>query len=91
MNEQVNILISLLLFLTSQNFIHEEIKSKLNPERVSYHLDQNVLTSCPLSKHIKIKIYRTTILPVHLCGCEIWCLTLRKEHCLRVLKNNLLR
>jgi hypothetical protein len=25
-------------------------------------------------------IYRTTIFPVVLCGCEIWPLTLRKQH-----------
>jgi hypothetical protein len=32
-----------------------------------------------LSKNIKIKIYYTIILPVVLCGCEKWSLTLREK------------
>jgi hypothetical protein len=31
-----------------------------------------------LSKNIKIKVYRTIILPVVLYGCETWSLTLRE-------------
>jgi hypothetical protein len=37
------------------------------------------------------KIYKTIILPVVLYGCEIWCLTLREEHRLRVTENRVLR
>jgi hypothetical protein len=44
-----------------------------------------------LSKNLKIKIYRTTILPVVLYGCETWSLTLREEHRLRVFENRVLR
>jgi len=44
-----------------------------------------------LSKNIKIKIYRTLILPVVLCGCETWSLTLREERRLRVFENRVLR
>ena len=40
-----------------------------------------------LSKNLKIKIYKTTILPVMLYGCEIWPLTLREECSLRVFEN----
>jgi hypothetical protein len=40
-----------------------------------------------LSKNIKIKIYRTIILPVVLYGCETWSLTLREERRLRVFEN----
>jgi hypothetical protein len=32
-----------------------------------------------LSKNLKIKIYRTIILPVVLYGCETWSLTLGEE------------
>jgi hypothetical protein len=39
-----------------------------------------------LSKNIKIKIYRTIILPVVLYQCETWSLTLREELRLRVLR-----
>jgi hypothetical protein len=40
-----------------------------------------------LSKNIKIKIYRTIILPVVLYGCETWSLTLREGLGLMVLEN----
>jgi len=41
-------------------------------------------------KNIKVKIYRTMILPVVLYGCETWSLTLREERRLRVLENRML-
>jgi hypothetical protein len=44
-----------------------------------------------LPKNTKIKIYRTTVLPVVLYGCETWSLTLREEHRLRVFENRVLR
>jgi hypothetical protein len=44
-----------------------------------------------LSKNVKIRIYRTIILPVVLYGREIWSLTLREEHILRVFENRKLR
>ena len=44
-----------------------------------------------LSKHTKIKIYRTVILPVVLYGCETWSLTLWKERRLRVFENRVLK
>jgi hypothetical protein len=37
-----------------------------------------------LSKNIKIRIYKTVILPVVLYGCETWSLTVREEHRLMV-------
>ena len=42
-------------------------------------------------QNVKIKIYRTIILPVVLYGCETWPLTLREEHRLRVFENRVLR
>jgi hypothetical protein len=44
-----------------------------------------------LSRNLKVKIYKTTILPVILYWCEIWSLTLREEHRLRVFENRVLR
>jgi hypothetical protein len=44
-----------------------------------------------LSKHIKIEIYRTIILPVVLKGCETWSLTLSGERRLWVFENRVLR
>jgi hypothetical protein len=37
------------------------------------------------SKNIKVRIFKTIIMPVVLYGCEIWSLTLREEDRLRVL------
>jgi hypothetical protein len=44
-----------------------------------------------LSRNVKVKIYKTIILPVVLYGCETWSLTLREEHRLRVFENGVLR
>jgi hypothetical protein len=44
-----------------------------------------------LSKNLKIKIYKTVIFPVVLCGCKTWSLTLREERRLRVFENKVLR
>jgi len=49
------------------------------------------LSSSLLSKNLKIKIYRTIILPVVLYGCDTWSLTLREERKLRVFENRMLR
>jgi hypothetical protein len=40
---------------------------------------QTLLSSRLPSKNIKIRIYKTIILPVVLCGCETWSVTLREE------------
>jgi hypothetical protein len=42
-------------------------------------------------QNVKIKIYRTIILPVVLFGYETWLLTLREECRLRVFENRVLR
>jgi len=42
-------------------------------------------------KNLKIKIYRTIILPVVLYGCETWSLTQWEERKLRVFENMVLR
>jgi hypothetical protein len=65
--------------LTNQSSIHEEIKSRLKSGNACYHSVQNLLSSSLLSRNVKIKIYRTIILPVVLYGCESWSLTLREE------------
>ena len=77
--------------LTYQNSIVEEIKSSLRSENACYHSVQNLSCSRLLSKNLKIKIYRTIILPVVLYGCETWSLTLREERKLRVFENMVLR
>ena len=77
--------------VTNRSSIDEEIKSRLKSRNACYHSVQNVLCSSFLSKNLKIKIYRTIILPVALYGCESWSLTLREERRLRVFENRVLR
>ena len=74
-----------------KNSIPEEIKSRLRPGNACYHSVQNILSSRLLSKHLKIKIYRTIILPFVLYGCETWWLTRWEERKLRVFENRVLR
>ena len=81
----------LLCLSISTIFIQEEIKSRLKLGNACYHSVQNLLSSRLLSKNLKIKIYRTVILPVVLCGCETWSLPLREERRLRMFENRVLR
>jgi hypothetical protein len=62
--------------VTSQNLIQEEIKRRLNLDNAYYHWVQGLLSYRLLFKNVKIRIYKTTILPVVLYGCETWSLTL---------------
>jgi hypothetical protein len=41
--------------------------------------------------NVKVKIYKTIIIPLVLYGCETWSLTLREEHNLRVFENRVLK
>ena len=77
--------------LTNQNSIPEEIKSRLRLGNACYHSVQNLLSSMLLSKNLKIKIYRTIILPIVLYGCETSSLTLLEERKLSVFENMVLR
>jgi hypothetical protein len=52
---------------------------------------QNLLSSHLLSENLKIRIYKTIIVPVVLYGCETWPLTLREEHRLKVFENRVLK
>jgi hypothetical protein len=77
--------------LTNQNSIYEEIKSRLKSGNACYHSVQNLFSSSLLSKSVKIKTYRTVILPVVFHGCETGLLTLREECRLRFFKKRVLR
>jgi hypothetical protein len=67
------------------------VKSRLNSGNAWYHLVQSLLSSRLLSRNVKVKIYKTIILPVVLYGCETWSLTWREENRLRVFENRVLR
>jgi hypothetical protein len=77
--------------ITNQNHMHEEIKSRLNLGNACCHSVQSLLSSPLLSRKLKVKIYKTIILPAVLHGCETWSLTLREGQRLRVFENRVLR
>ena len=70
---------------TNQSYIQEEIKNRLKSGHACYLSVQNLLSSSLLSKNLKIKMYRTIMLPI-VHRCETWSLTLREERRLRVFR-----
>jgi hypothetical protein len=64
----------LCMTVTNQNFINEEIKSRLNLWNACYYSVQNRSSSCLLSKNVNNEIYKVIILPAALYGCETWSL-----------------
>jgi hypothetical protein len=62
--------------LTNENCIHEAITSRPNSGNACYHSVQSLLSSRLLFRNVKVKVYKTIILPVVLYGCETWSLTL---------------
>jgi hypothetical protein len=76
--------------LTDQNCMYEDINSRLNSGNACYHSVQSLLSSCLLSRNVKVNIYKTKILPVVLYGDETWSLTIREKHRLRVFENRVL-
>jgi hypothetical protein len=63
----------------------------MKPVNNCYHLVLNAVPYSLLSKNIKIKIYRTIILPVVSYGYKTWSLTLREECRVRLLENRVLK
>jgi hypothetical protein len=55
-------------------------KRRMNSDIACYHSVQSLFSSRLLLKSVKIKIYKTIILPVVLYGCETWSLALMEEH-----------
>jgi len=71
--------------------IQEEIKCRLKLGNACYYSVQNLLSIRLLSKILKIKIYRTIILPVVLYGCKTWCLILREVCRVSLFEDRVLR
>jgi hypothetical protein len=71
----------------NQHIINEEIKSRFNSGNVCYRSSKNLLSSCLLSKNVKIRLYKIIILPLLLYACVIWSLTLREGHRIRKFEN----
>ncbi|KAJ4428113.1 hypothetical protein ANN_24127 [Periplaneta americana] len=77
--------------VTNINGTREEIKHTINMGNACYYSVEKLLSSSLLSKNLKVRIYKTVILPVVLYGCETWTLSLREEQRLRVFENKVLR
>jgi hypothetical protein len=77
--------------LTDQNHMNEEINSRLNSGNACCRSVHSLLSSRLLSRKLKVKIYKTIIVPIILYGCETWSVTLREEHRLREFENRVLR
>jgi len=56
-----------------------------------YYLMHNLLSYSLLSKNVKVKIYKTIILPFVLYGYETWSPTVSEEHGLRMFGDRVLR
>jgi hypothetical protein len=78
-------------FQTDQNCMHEEIKRRLNSGKLATIRFTVFLSSRQLYRNVKVKKYKIIILPLVSYGYEIWPLTLREEHRLRVFENRVLR
>jgi hypothetical protein len=62
--------------VTNRTCIYEEIKIRLNSGNAGSHSVQSYLSSCLLSRNMKIKLYKPIILPLVLYACETSSLTL---------------
>jgi hypothetical protein len=72
---------------SSKSKLHSQTHSRLNSRNACCLSVQSLLSLCHLSKNLKIKVYKTIILPVVLYCCETWPLTLRAKHRLKVSEN----
>jgi hypothetical protein len=66
-------------------------KSSLKSGNACYRSIQCLLSSSLQSRNVKVQIYKTIILPVLLCRCKTWSLTLTEGHRLGVFVNRVLR
>jgi hypothetical protein len=77
--------------VNNQSLISEETEGRLKSCNACYHSVQNLLSSHLVPKNIKIRIYKTIILPVVLYGYETWFWTLMEVHTLKVFEKRVLR
>lgn len=73
----------------NQDCIREEIKTTLNLGNVTARSCIFCLPDC-FQKNMAIHRYKNVILPVVLCRCQTWSLTLREEQGIRLFRNRML-
>ena len=77
--------------VTNVNDVREKIKHTGDMRNIYYYLLEKILSSRLLCKKLKVNTYKTIILPVVLCNCETWPLTMREELRFRVFENQMRR
>jgi hypothetical protein len=77
--------------ITNQNLMQEEIKRRLNSGNSCHRSVQNLLPFRLLSKNLRIRKYKTIILPMVLDGYETLSLALREEYRLMVFEKRVFR
>ncbi|KAJ4434362.1 hypothetical protein ANN_22921 [Periplaneta americana] len=74
----------------SKQFLQDCVTQK-EKVKMRYEDEKERLQTGSAVKNLKVRIYKTVILPVVLYGCETWTLNLREEQRLRVFENKVLR
>jgi len=77
--------------ITENSDKNTEIKARIMTGNMSYYSVFPLLRSKAISRTTKIRMYKTIIRPVVLCGSEAWCLTANDEKKLRIWERKVLR
>jgi len=77
--------------ITENSDNNTDIKARIMAGNRSYYSVLSLLRSKAVSKTTKIRMYKTTIRPVVLCGSEAWCLMANGDKTLRIWERKLLR
>ena len=77
--------------ITENSDNNTDIKTRIMAGNRSYHSVLPLLRSKAISRATKIRMYKTIIRPVVLCGSEAWCLTANDENNLRIWERKVLR
>ena len=77
--------------VTENSDNNTDIKARIMVGNTSYYSVLPLLRSKPVSRTTKIRMHKTTIRPVVLCGSEAWCLLANDEKYLRIWERKVLR
>jgi hypothetical protein len=77
--------------LNSENLIKEEINNCIMSGNRAYFARVKLLNSTILSRHSKVKLYRTLIRPIVTYGSETWTMSAADENALRIFERKILR